>query len=522
MIRAKQIAAAASVAAVASLVGCTAFEAAERQIEAGTRQTQHLADAASAKARGPVISAQAPFLGRSVIEAGPSTTLPAHLECEACFVAISGVPLDLAATVDWLARQTGLAVALGGPQPAADAQVPTWRPRFRGRLSAFLDAVAARFDIAWSLQHSTIRMDRVVTRLYRLAAGATASTLSATTSGSVSGDTGDTGQTIEARARVDTWSEIDNLVTTLLPAGTRYALSPASGTLTFTARPSIHAHADRLVQQINAILSPRVTVRVSLYLVDVSDGDDYGLNIDALVRDAGAGLDVGLEGLASEVVGAAGALSGAIVTPQASDASVSTGAALVARAVSRSGRLVDRHHAVVSSRSATATPVQMTTRTNYVKELKVTREDGETSLSTVVETLVTGYSLQVLPRVVDGGRLSLYLAIATADLIDLNTQSFGDDGAFLSLPTVAQRVFTLDNAMADGETLVLAGYDQDRSALHRRGTGTPGFWGLGGAGRAAVTRTRLIIVVEPRIRSRPRPRSPAPLLITKDRAGPRS
>ncbi len=498
------------------LAGCGNANVTEHRIEVGRKEAASLAaEAATIPDRGPVAHTETPFLGRSVIRADRTRTLPRDLDCADCFVAVSAVPLDLPATIDWLARQTGLAIALTGAPDEAEHAPTTWRPQFQGQLSAFFDAVAARFDLAWSNDGRTIRFDRTVTRMYRLAAGATATTLSATTSGSVSGDSGDTGQTVEARTQVDVWADIDRMVGNLLPPGTRHALSPAAGTLTLTARPSVHARVGPLIDQINGILSPRITARVSLFLIDVSDGNDYGLNIDAIFRDPASGTVIGLEGLAAGVVGAAGALSGAIIAPATGrTAGKWAGSALVARAVARSGRLVDRHHAVISSRGATATPVQLTTRTNYIKELKVTVEDGETTIATVVETLVTGYSLQVLPRVTDGGRLSLYLAVSTADLIDLNTRTFGDQGAFLSLPTVAQRVFTLDNIMADGETLILAGYDQDRLALNETGVGSVGFKGLGGTHETTVSKTRLIIVIEPRLRATPRPGSPTSMLVT--------
>ena len=505
--------------ALAALASCSMLgERAGGLIDAGREQAaRHAEQAARALATGPVTWSDSPFLGRRVLSASASRRLPRAFECADCFVAHLGTPHDLPGIARLVERQTGMAVALGRPAAAAGPQA-YWQPRYVGPLSGFLDALAARFDVAWSVGRGRrITIERTPTRVYRLEAAASASTVNATVSGAVVHQDQIADQTVSAQFQVDAWREIEQIVRGAAPEPARVSLSPASGTLTVTGPPSVHRRVAALVGELDAILSPQVTARVSLFLIDVSDGSDFGLDLGAAL--AGSRGDfaggIGFRGLAPEIIEQAGAVAGSVIGPDASAGRSWTGSlSAVARAVAASGRLVDSHHAVVSSRSSTVTPVALTTRTNYVRELKVTTDSGVTSYSTEVETLVTGYALQVLPRVDRTGRVSIHLSVSTSDLLGLTTSSFGQTGAFLQLPRVAQRVFTLDSSMESGEALVLAGYDQERTSLQDTGMGDAGFLGLGGSRRAEVRRVRLIIAVEPRVRARPRPTAPSPVLIT--------
>lgn len=511
----------AAVAALAPVAGCSGVtEQAGEQIgsviEQVTTRTGHVE---RSMARGPVAWSGSPFLGRSVIAGNRTNGLPQALDCSDCFVVQLATPNDLPGIARLLEARTAMAVSLEAPgQQTPRAGNRHWQPRYIGTLAGFLDAMSARFDVAWTVTGAgELRIARAVTRVYRLEAAPSASQVNATVSGAVVHQDRIADQTVSAEFRVNAWQEIESIVTGALTPSARVALSPAAGTLTVTGPPSVHHRIRSLIDDLNAVLSPRVTARVSLFLVDVSDGDDFGLNLaaafSALEGDFAGGIDI--SGLAPEIINQSGAVAGSVIGPDGASGRNWTGSlAAVARAVSGSGRLVDSHHAIVSSRSSTVTPVALTTRTNYIRELKVTTDSGVTSFSTEVETLVTGYALQVLPRVDSNGRISLHLSISTSDLLELTTRSFGDDGAFLQLPRVAQRVFTLDSSVDSGETLVLAGYDQERSSQQKLGMGSAGFQGLGGSTRSDVRRVRLIIAVEPRVRAVPRPRAPVPVLIT--------
>ena len=502
-------------ALAAAVAGCAAMGEAERRIESGAAEAGAAAARAAAFPSGPVARSSDPFLGRQVVRP-PATALPEALECRGCFLAMAGAPLELGDVADLVARRTGLAVSVveGRREGRREREEPTWTPRYRGPLSGFLDAMSAAFDVAWSAAGGRLRIERETTRVYRLAAGAASAQVTTQVSGAVSsGDTGGA-QTVSSGVSVDVWSEVRSVVERVF-AGGAASVSRTSGTLTVTGPPSAQARARALVRDLDAILEPRVAVKVTLLLVDVTDGDDYGLNIEALFESARAGVSLGVTGLSRETIGAAGALAGGVAVAEGAGGGWSGTADVVARAVSESGRLVDRHQAVVTGRTAAATPVRMATRRNYVRELGVTSDSGVTTYEAQVDTLTTGYSLQLLPRVEERGRVSLYLAVSTANLVRMERVAFGDRGGFLDLPTVSQRVFTLDTTMRTGEALVLAGYDQDRSTAARSGAGTPSFWSpLGGGARAHVRRVRLIAIVEPHVRATPRPRGPAPVLVT--------
>ena len=118
----------------------------------------------------------------------------------------------------------GSASPLRSPDPGR-RRMAWFRPGGRASVAGYQplpDTRATRFDIVRPVDRATLRIERAVTRIDRLAAGATASTastLAATPSGPVIA--GEPEHTVVAWTRGDTWSKIDNLLQRLPISGAR-------------------------------------------------------------------------------------------------------------------------------------------------------------------------------------------------------------------------------------------------------------------------------------------------------------
>ena len=112
--------------------------------------------------------------------------------------------------------------------------------------------------------------------------------------------------------------------------------------------------------------------------------------------------------------------------------------------------------------------------------------------------------MQVLPRVVAPGTVSVFLTFVNNDLTNLVDFAIGNQGTNVQLSTVDSRSLWNEITLKSGQTLVMAGTEQDRSNVDRQGMGSPDNWALGGSNNAKVLRTRLILLVTPTIVEVPR------------------
>ena len=70
--------------------------------------------------------------------------------------------------------------------------------------------------------------------------------------------------------------------------------------------------------------------------------------------------------------------------------------------------------------------------------------------------------MEVLPRILDHGRLLIMFAMTITELTQMETQRFGsgDSQTMIQLPTVETRGFVQEVAMSSGSTLVLTGFEK--------------------------------------------------------------
>ena len=135
------------------------------------------------------------------------------------------------------------------------------------------------------------------------------------------------------------------------------------------------------------------------------------------------------------------------------------------------------------------------------------KDSGDASyydISTETEEIETGFTLDVLPRILEHGRLLLMFNLTLSDLIQLervdlgggDTES-GQGGQYIQNPIIESRGFTQEVALKSGETLVLTGYERVENEATKTGVGSATNSLLGGTAVATKTRSILVIMLTP-------------------------
>lgn len=455
-----------------------------------------------------------------------------------------GAALDLREISAEIAAQSGIRVMVEeDPDPRSAAARPAGVPvparvggmalNWSGSLSGLLDAVASYFGMQWDYRGGQIRLYRNEARTFTLAALPSMSTIRSgvtTTGGGTSGNgggqaaqsagggTAGTGGQASGSMMQDTsnetsiklWEDIKAAIDTMLPAGGKATMSPATGTLTVLAPPLAMRRIAAYVEEQNGRIIRQVTVSVKVLRVDLNDSYDLGLDLGGVFRQLSGQYAVSLAGPAPLPVTAGTPASYLIQTARnGSKGQWATGSELaqtshaVVDALQTMGKVSLMTETSVTTLNGQVAPVSVAEQQSYVASTATTLASGTagtTQTQVTPATLVTGFNMQLLPRILDDGQVLLQYSLSLSDLKALN--EFESNGTRVQLPDVNIRSFLQQSLMHSGDLLVLAGY---QSVANKLGdTGLPGIGPslLGGSVQSARSRSILVIMMAPQLLAR--------------------
>jgi type IVB pilus formation R64 PilN family outer membrane protein len=492
----------------------------------------------SAMPSGPVVMHEGIWVGNRSIAHANGEPLPSATLLKGAVVLNSmGVPLELREICTEISAQTGLQVSLEDRQdvtPGTNAatsaapHLPAGMPlAWNGPLPGLLDGVATFFGVQWEYRGGQLRIFRNEIRTFTLAALPSNSTIRAavnttgggaeggggtstsTTSGAAaSGVTAATGSMLQDTANETTlkfWDDVKEAVQVMLPTGGKVAMSPATGTLTVMAPPGAMNRIAAYVEQQNARITRQVTIAVKVLRVDVNDGFDLGLDLGVVFQQMAGRYGLALSGPAPPQVSAGTpasyvvqALSGAKQWINGSGTANATHA--VIDALETMGHVSLTTESSVTTLNGQAAPVSVVEQQSYVASTATTLAGGVTgTVQTQITpgTLITGFNMQVLPRILDDGEVLLQYGMSLSDLKALTT--FGQTGSQVQLPDVNLRSFLQQVLMRSGDLLVLAGYQSLSDSQNNSGLPFLGPSPLGGGVQSAQGKSLVVIMITPEI-----------------------
>ena len=514
-------------AAILSLAGCDAGIRSDAGdgLEEGRRLTAAERVRMRAVQRGEILREERPFYGTAVeVERGAvsGTPLPRTVE------GARGVSLSLSGQAGVESVAAAITAATDIPvnirtryvlPDGSAVRVPigtTMTVRaYEGPLSAFLDRLAARMDVAWTYDGKVVTIDRMARRTWRVALpfGSTEMTDSASlANGTVS---------VTTLRSIDPWQDLQIRLAALAPPPAQVTLSPQRGRVEALGPPSVLAALDAVIRDVADVASMRIGLEVAVYFVDSDRADEFGIGLQSLFNGLGSfkGRDIegsvvlgdGVDGLDvdTEFRETGGERNESITLApvgQAGGIVLSRGSAFVSfETLARDRAVVDYRLATSVAQSGVVTPIRITRERNYVRSKTIERdgrgtgEDGSGNgsdagrVTYVIDTMETGLSVTALPRLIDGRQIQLSLVLnqRAGEIRDIE----GAEG--IQSPDIDNREIRNSTVLAPGETLVLSGYEQDVAVRGDSGVGFLRRIGLGGKSEASRRKVRMIVLVRP-------------------------
>ena len=438
--------------------------------------------------------------------------IPSYLEAQDAITLVSNRPITLYEIGDMLNKVTSLKVRFA-PQleetvlknaaenkPKVENLNADWTEpdkmlvSYRGPLSGFLDEISSRFGIWWKYEKNEIYFYKYITRTFVLYSLPTNPSLTVNVGGSAQGSGGTSSLSLDSSAQIKLWENIEKSITSMIDKDAKLTMDSSNGTISLTATPIDIKKVAKFVNEQNNRLTRQVAISVKVLQVALNDSDQYGLNLAATFDDGATNIGVASAmGISTETV--TENLTMAIL-----DGNWTANAAV--QALSTQGTTTMVTSGTVTTLNNKPAPIQVIKKQNYISEITKTNSgsDGDYyDISTETEEIETGFTLDVLPRILEHGRLLLMFNLTLSDLVELEKVEFGseDSGQYIQNPKIESRGFTQEVALKSGESLVLTGYERVENDTEKTGVGSAENSLLGGSATATKNRSVLVIILTP-------------------------
>jgi type IVB pilus formation R64 PilN family outer membrane protein len=468
------------------------------------------------------------YLGNQSVKIMEGDSLPSWLEKDDGITIAMAEDATLADILQEISDITGMNIRLDDLRQENAIPENAVPLKYSGSLSGLLNYLANRYSIYWRYKDGIISFFTKETRIFTIYAMPTDATMTANMSGASSGKGGSgssASSTLSVTSDLKIWDSIEEGVKQVVGENGQISFSRAAGTVTVTASPFIVRKVAAYVANWNEKLSRQVAITVRVLMVSLNNADQYGLDLTQIAFETKK-ISLGFTGMTSAFEGAAG-LTMALIDKD----SKFYGSNGAIQALSTQGKVRQVTSASVTTLNNKVAPVQVANTQNYLKSITVTTstssDNDSKDVDYDVQELNYGFTMEVLPRVLDHGRLILLFNLSLSDVVgwkyvdvggsssstssneDSDSEEDDDDdddevkSTSLQLPTMEMRGFVQEIAMRSGQTLVLTGFEKIRDETQGSGVGKPKMGLLGGKAVNNNQRDVMVILLTPEVLQSP-------------------
>ena len=422
------------------------------------------------------------WLGNQSIRVNEGDPLPARFETDDGITLVSTTPVSLLQISEQITSLTGITVrvddmilkevqdatqgetdtaAIGGVSSNTDTQL--FMPAYSGKLSGLLDQIVSRFALWWRYKNGVITFYKMETRVFTIYALPVTSNMSANIAGTSSGESGgSTSASMDSSIQLDFWNQLEQAVTAMLPDGATLNIIPTNGTMTVTAPPFTLQRISQYINSMNEKLARQVAISVKVLNVTLSDSQQIALNMQSVLNFINDKLKFTLNSTKATLDNVNSDLSMTLIPGDKHIGQTD----LIIQALKTQGTTSLMTSASVTTMNNRIAPIQVSTDESYVEKIETTMNSDTTSVSITPAKINYGFTMEVLPRILDHGRLLMMFTMTLTELEEMGTATGGgtDSSTTVQLPKIRTRGFVQEVAMMSGSTLMLTGFEQVQSS----------------------------------------------------------
>jgi type IVB pilus formation R64 PilN family outer membrane protein len=373
---------------------------------------------------------------------------------------------------------------------------------YSGPLGGLLDLLSTRFGISWEYRNGSLRFLTQDTRVFTIFSfsGTTKldSSLSNNSSGSGEGFGLSARQTASRTLDSGPFTEIVDQVTAMVTDGTVTA-SPASATITVTARPFVLDKVADFIDDQNERMTRQIALQIQVLSISRDQNDDFNFNLETVFSPDKYNFSTRP---AAPVAAALSNTSIGSIAGQIVDTSSNwNGSQAIVQALADETKssLVNSTNLITTN--GVPVPFQIVRQTRFIAETQTTTDTAVSTTTATVEDLVTGFSVQLTPRIIADGGIMVSYSLALTELINLlpATTGTGTSSDSITIPTIDIKSVIQQAVLKNNETLVLSGFEEAKNKTTKNGLGLPENVALGGSQTGEIGRTITLVLITPKI-----------------------
>ncbi len=456
------------------------------------------------------------WLGNKSMVLEHRNNLPSKFETDTGVTILLNEPVSLQVLANDIYSITGIPVKIDG-QVSSDKLKKLVNVAYTGKLSGLLSQVATDLDLLWYYDKNSIVFYETETKTFTLYALGTEVAYQTSVST-------DNSNEVSLESTLKEWDEVENAIESIIGKADNadFTVSRSLGTITVTASPSILARVGEYIERQNKRLSQLITIDVKVLQVTISNDSAFGLNLAAAINST-SGLNIvanpknnlasteassmNIAVLSNAVSALTGAthmegsslVEGAYTQDQIMNGSLSgaAGSNALIEALAKQGKVSLVTNVGVTTRSNRVAPVSNTRTTGYIKRFESRNFTTVESSTVDQDDLETGFTMQLLPNVLENGKILLLFRMSVRELLRISTQTIGE--VTLQLPEVEERSFMQEVIMESGQMLVVSGFEKQKGSDTRYGLGDPDFMALSGSRETSASREVLVVILTPQV-----------------------
>ena len=418
------------------------------------------------------------WLGNQSVRVNEGDPLPARFETDDGITLVSTTPVSLLQISEQITSLTGITVRVDDmilnevqdatQAEASDVQVggisentntQLFMPAYSGKLSGLLDQIVSRFALWWRYKNGVITFYKMETRVFTIYALPVTSNMSANIAGTSSGESGgSTSASMDSSIELDFWSQLEQAVTAMLPEGATLNIIPTNGTLTVTAPPFTLQRISQYINSMNEKLARQVAISVKVLNVTLTNSHQMTLNVKSVLNFLNEKLKFNLNSSTPTVENVSSDLSMTLIPGDKHIGQTD----LIIQALNAQGTTSLMTSASITTMNNRIAPIQVSTDESYVEKIETTMNSDTTSTSITPAKINYGFTMELLPRILDHGRLLIMFTMTLTELEEMGMATGGgtDSQTQVQLPKIRTRGFVQEVAMMSGSTLMLTGFEQ--------------------------------------------------------------
>jgi len=294
------------------------------------------------------------------------------------------------------------------------------------------------------------------------------------------------------------WKGVEESIKAMLTPAGKIVVAASLGTITVTDTPAVVNAVEKFIEQQNKALARQVVVNVRVLSVDLANTDSYGINWDAVYTSLSNNFGMTLNSGVAAIQGA-GSLAASILSTagQTTNSGIKSwaGSKAIIEALATQGRVSTVTSASVTTLNNQPAPIQVGRQTSYVASSSTAISTGVSTTSLTAGIVNSGFSMSLLPHIIDGKRMLLQYAVDMSSLLSLNTVTSGT--TIMQTPDVDTRNSLQRIMVNSGDTVVVAGFENSEVNAKSQGVAGAENPALGGSVVGKRNKNIIVILLQP-------------------------